>query len=225
MIGDKSFFFCAIYAPHLASLVQEGAQFSNSALRPAESWRGVSEKNLIKMRGDNPSPLDPSAGGRGIFFKHTLINVKPPPQVLANHPRALIVCLLFLVSMSHAIVDDKDSNSTAPSSTTHSAWGTRGRSTTSPPQISCSPPKDDSGASTDIVGAVVGRRVAIPTPCSLLLHHLVVDAKKAGGSIPLVSDNSRFYVQWFGQKLSELQCSGNAPFPDLFRVRSSFEED
>ena len=46
------------------------------------------------------------------------------------------------------------------------------------------PPKDDSGASTDIVGAVVGRRVAIPTPCSLLLHHLVVDAKKAGGSIP-----------------------------------------
>ena len=91
------------------------------------------------------------------------------------------------MSKSHAIVDDKDSNSTGPSSTTPSAWGTRGRSSTSPPQASCSPPKDDSGASKDIVGAVVGRRVAIPTPCSLLLHHLVVDAKKAGGSIPPVS--------------------------------------
>ena len=66
------------------------------------------------MRGDKTSPLDPSAGGRGIFYKHTLINVKPPPQVLANHPRALIVCLLILLSQSHAIVDDKDSNSTAP---------------------------------------------------------------------------------------------------------------
>ena len=139
------------------------------------------------MSGDKTSPLDPSAGGRGIFYKHTLLKVKPPPQVLANHPRALIVCLLFLVSMSNAIVDDKDSNSTAPSSTTHSAYGTRGRSSTSPPQASCSPLKDDSGASKDIVAAVVGRTVAIPTPCSLLLHHLVMDAKKAGESVPPVS--------------------------------------